>query len=446
MPKAYPVVGMGSDVFVQKSKRALSQVAGNLTVEDGVIVSDSPDGIVRVAGSTLFTGDCTFDCALHTTTLESREGSITVGNLLVERLIRIKEGELVVQGTLSAPRMEVDRRVQVSGDLTCADNRVGGSLEVGGKTKAERVSVGGRFVGASDAEAQSIDVGGSVEILGTTKAGRVNVGGKFQGKGRVEVDSVNVGGTFSSDSDVKIGDLHVGGSVSIAGGMIDRRAKVGGLMESTGELHFGQICVGGRLQIETGTGRGIDVGGQVATKGDLRFEMLEVGGEAGIGGSATGQRVGIGGGIDVSGNLDLSGELKVGGYAHVVGKAKARSMQVGGRIKAESAVADEEIETTVLLTPDGTRARRIQIGRDGEAQGTLTASQIIIGEKSRVEDLHGGSVEMRRGSRARNIHAKSLDIESDCTITGEVLYTEGLRADRNVGFARKPEKVEKLPE
>lgn len=437
---------MAGDVIVKKSKRALSEVAGDLTVEDGVIVSDSADGVVRVAGATLFTGECTFDCALQTGSLESKEGNMSVGDLSVERFIRIKEGELRVQGGLSAPRMDVDRRVQVSGDLTCADNRVGGSLEVGGKTKAERISVGGRFMSASDAETASIDVGGSVEILGTTKGGKVNVGGKFHGKGRVEIDSVNVGGTFATDSDVKIGDLNVGGSVAIAGGMIDRRAKVGGRLESTGELQFGQISVGGRLQMETGTGRGIDVGGQVTTKGDLRFEMLEVGGQAGIGGDATGQGVGIGGGIDVSGNLELSGELKVGGYADVVGKAKARSMHVGGRIKAKSAEADEEIETTALITADGARARRIQIGRNGEAQGTLTAEQIIVGEKSRVEDLHGGSVELRRGSRARNIHAGSVEIESDCTITGEVVYTEGLRADRDVGFARKPEKVEKLPE
>jgi hypothetical protein len=70
---------------------------------------------------------------------------------------------------------------------------------------------------------------------------------------------------------------------------------------------------------------------------------------------------------------------------------------------------------------------------------------IIVKDRSRVEDIHGDDVQLRRGCRAGAVYGKRVSIEGGCDVD-RVEYTESLRADPSVSFRSAPQKVEKLPE
>jgi len=52
---------------------------------------------------------------------------------------------------------------------------------------------------------------------------------------------------------------------------------------------------------------------------------------------------------------------------------------------------------------------------------------------------------MEERSKARNVYAKNIYLERGCRIAGEIKYTEELRKEEDVHFAREPEKTERLP-
>jgi cytoskeletal protein CcmA (bactofilin family) len=87
----------------------------------------------------------------------------------------------------------------------------------------------------------------------------------------------------------------------------------------------------------------------------------------------------------------------------------------------------------------------IEIDRRGEVEGPIVAKKILIRERARVEDIYGGDVILRKGCRAVNVYAERLTIENDCRISGNIKYSDTLRADHDTRLAREPEKTEKLP-
>jgi cytoskeletal protein CcmA (bactofilin family) len=90
-------------------------------------------------------------------------------------------------------------------------------------------------------------------------------------------------------------------------------------------------------------------------------------------------------------------------------------------------------------------AEYIELGRRGEAEGPLIAKTVLVRDRGRVEDVYAESVTLRRDCRARNIYASKVQIESGCRISGDVKYTDSLKAEHNVTFSTEPEKTEKLP-
>jgi cytoskeletal protein CcmA (bactofilin family) len=117
---------------------------------------------------------------------------------------------------------------------------------------------------------------------------------------------------------------------------------------------------------------------------------------------------------------------------------------VGGEIKAVMVEASGEIEADTITTTKGVKARRIRI-KGGKAKGTIVADEIVVEEDSRVDDVYADSVELRRDSSARNVYAADIRIESGCSVSGDIQYTNSLRAERNIDYASEPKKVEKLP-
>jgi cytoskeletal protein CcmA (bactofilin family) len=115
-------------IIVKRTTKSLTRVDGDLEIENATVTSNSPDNTVHVKGSTLCYNDCTFDCNLRTSDLEGRGKKILVeGNLIVEHSVKIRRGELYVRGNMSTERMEVERQVEVSGDLN--SKRVGSELK-----------------------------------------------------------------------------------------------------------------------------------------------------------------------------------------------------------------------------------------------------------------------------------------------------------------------------
>jgi len=138
--------------------------------------------------------------------------------------------------------------------------------------------------------------------------------------------------------------------------------------------------------------------------------------------------------------------LRVGGKADVSGVLEAGSVRVGGSVRADRINARTEIQSNSIHTIGGARAVRIEIGRRGEARGPLVAEEVVVGEDAEVEDIYGGVVTLRRGSRIRNVYAVDLRVENGVELREHVVYSDHLRVDRRVSFFSQPEKAEKLPQ
>jgi cytoskeletal protein CcmA (bactofilin family) len=425
--------------------KQIDEVDGDLIVYDATVRASTPGGVIIVHGVTECNDDCIFESSLETTELRGSSGDILVkGDLKATRLVKLKSGRLEVDGNLVTPKIEGDRSVDVSGDMDAGLARVGGSLTVEGDVKATRVDVGGSFKVFSQADIEEIDVGGTVTIERVAKIGLINVGGSFKGNGPVEADKIDVGGSVRIKGEANVNEIDVGGTVKLEGGKVGN-IKVGGTLKSSRPLNFGNISVGGSVKISGGVGREIDVGGTFKSDGDLEFVNIDVGGTVKIDGDAKGRNIDVGGTVSVNGNLDLSEDLRVGGKAAVDGILKARTVRVGGKVEAFKIEALDEISTNTLRTTEGAKAEKIMIGRKGEAEGPLIANRILVRERARVEDVYGGTVVLRKGSRANNVYAERLTIENDCRITGYVKYTDTLIADKDARLSMDPEKTEKLP-
>jgi cytoskeletal protein CcmA (bactofilin family) len=220
---------------------------------------------------------------------------------------------------------------------------------------------------------------------------------------------------------------------------------VGGTFRSTQPLRFGTIKVGGKVELAGGEGGDIHVGGILRSDGDLSFGTIKVGGESELLGSCSGVNASVGGLMDVRDNLSLSGSLKVGGKAEIGQNVQAGSIKVGGHLTADKAEAVNEIETQNLRTRLGARAGTIDIKKKGEVEGPLVAGKVTIGERARVEDVHGDFVELRAGVRARNVYAAEVIVESGSRVQGQIKYTRRIEAEDGAVFAQEPERVEELP-
>jgi len=435
---------LGYDEAVRRGVRALGKVGGRLLVDDAAVEAVS-GGLVEVSDLTECLGNCSFRCSLSTGSLESRHGDVGVdGDLRAGGPVEVRDGSLSVGGILAAERVKVRKRLDVRGGLDAGDVSVGGSLGVEGPAKANRLDAGGTVECASGLDADLIDVGGSVRVSGATRSSRIDVGGKFVGDG-VVADDVDVGGSFEA-GEVDIGKIDVGGTINLGGGVVRREADVGGKFESSKPLRFERLDAGGKIHLSGGEGGELRAGGKLTSYGSLSFKVIQVGGTVELDGDASGEAVEVGGTLRVHGGLRLSGGLRVGGKADVSGVLEAGSVRVGGSVRADRINAKTEIQSNSIHTIGGARAVRIEIGRRGEARGPLVAEEVVVGEDAEVEDVYGGVVTLRRGSRIGNVYAVDLRVENGVELREHVVYSDHLRVDRRVSFSSQPEKAEKLPQ
>jgi hypothetical protein len=438
------VVSLDYDEVVRRGVRALGKVGGRLLVENAAVEAAS-GGLVEVSDVTQCLGSCFFRCGLVTGSLESRDGDVGVdGDLRAGGLVEVREGRLMVGGTLTAERVKVRKSLEIKGGLDAGDVSVGGSLQVEGPSKAGRIDVGGSVECASGLDADLVDVGGSVRVSGATRSSRIDVGGKFVGDG-VVADDVDVGGSFEA-GEVDVGKIDVGGTIRLGGGVVRREADVGGRLESSKPLGFERLDAGGKIWLSGGEGGEIRAGGSLTNSGALKFSAIQVGGTVELDGDASGQAVEVGGTLSVHGGLKLSGGLRVGGKADVSVGLEAGHVRVGGSVRADSINARTEIQSNSIYTVKGAKAARIEIGRRGEARGPLVADEIVIGDDAEVDDIYGGVVTLRRGSRVGNVYAVDLRVENNVEFRERVMYSDHLRLDRRVSFSAPPEKTEKLPQ
>jgi cytoskeletal protein CcmA (bactofilin family) len=232
----------------------------------------------------------------------------------------------------------------------------------------------------------------------------------------------------------------------VGGGKI-HQIDVGGSFESKDRLEFGNIDVGGVVRL-TGGSRGDDVrvGGSFKVEGDLMFKSIYVGGKVEITGTGEGYEVEVGGKVRVGRMLKLTGDLDVGGKADVSGDIYARNIKIGGILLSKKVTVEEGVEVGGRIeTLEGVTGHLIEIRRRGEVRGSLRGDHIIIGRQATAEDIYGKTIELKRGAYARNVYGEIIIIESDCHINGKIQYTNQLKANEHISFAKPPQKVEKLP-
>jgi cytoskeletal protein CcmA (bactofilin family) len=165
-----------------------------------------------------------------------------------------------------------------------------------------------------------------------------------------------------------------------------------------------------------------------------------------INGDAIGRSVGVGGLFHTTGKVKLEEGLSVGGAAEVGGTIEAESVKVGGAVRAESVVASRSIETHKIRTVKGAKADRIEIDRRGEALGPLVGREVVLQRGAYAEDVWGDRVVLLRGARARNVYAGVFEAEEGSDVTGSILFTVELLAERGCHFTAQPAKAEKLPD
>ena len=434
---------MSGGVEVRKASRKLTVVEGDLFVEDSEVIAELE--AVNVSGGTECHGYCSFLGSLLTEYLEGRRGDVQIkGNLDAKKYVNVK-GNLDVSGHLHSDRLHVRQRVLVGGAFDVSDVNVGGALEISGQAKADKVSVGGSLRCGSDVDFGRVNVGGTVNISGSTKSERIDVGGVFRGDGKVISDDIDVGGTFEA-GEVSVGKIDVGGTAKIGGGQVTRKVDVGGTFRSSGPLIFNIIDVGGTVSLSGGKGEDIEVGGKLVSEGSLTFNRLRAGGTIDINGDAVGKRIDVGGTLNVNGSIRLSEQLKAGGRAEAQDQIEADSIQVGGSLSADVIRVLRTIEVSKLMTSKGAKAKRIEIRRRGAARGPIIGEEVTIKEDAEVEDVWGDVVVLMSGARARNIYAGVFYAEAGSDVTGSILFTRELRAERGCRFQAQPTKADKLPE
>jgi len=405
---------MAEGTKVERGKTAeVDTVEGDLTLGAGSRIRPRSQDKVVVKGVTTCEGDCEVLSGMEAGSIRGEEGRVRVqGDLLVQGSVELDEGELIVDGLVSARDIDVGRRLSIAKDLHCTTVDIGGSLDVGGDTETERVSVGG-----------------SVSVQGRLKAKKLDVGGSVRVKGLVDLD-----------------ELDVGGAASVGGGRIDN-VSVGGTFESIDKLSFKKLDVGGIAKIAAGEGQGkITVGGIFNVDGSLEFDALDVGGKVDIKGPIKGRDVNVGGEMGTGGNATIAGRLRVGGYAKVGGELNAGNVEVGGSLVAEICLAEDVIAGGEIRTKRGTKAKRFEIGREGKVWGPIVADEVKIGRGAEVEDVYADRLMMDEDSSAHNAYAKVACLGPGAKVSGQLLYTESIMLGEGVKVASGPKKVEKLPE
>lgn len=190
----------------------------------------------------------------------------------------------------------------------------------------------------------------------------------------------------------------------------------------------------------------ISVGGVLKIEGDIELDELEVGGTVTVKGSLKGKRVEVGGVLKTDGNALIEDILKVGGATKVGGELKSGKVIVGGSLEADACFAEEVKVGGKVETQKGVRAKVFEIGRRGKVLGPIIAEQVKIGAEAKAEDIYAIRLKLEENSSTRNVYAKEAYLNSGCTVTGELLYTDRLEMGHDVEIRTEPKKVEKLPE
>ncbi|MEM2452325.1 MAG: hypothetical protein QW481_05010, partial [Candidatus Methanomethylicia archaeon] len=222
---------------------------------------------------------------------------------------------------------------------------------------------------------------------------------------------------------------------------------VGGKLESHGYIKFDTINVGGSLKIIEGCeGEKVIVGGKMVVEGPTKIKSMDIGGKADIRGNFTGDNVKIGGKMEVNGWIKISGGISVGGIIRVNEDVDVKWLEVGGKVKARSIIAEEYIDVGgEIETDNGAKAKIIKLGKRGKAKGPLIGGEIHLGRESEVEDIYAENLVMGSESEAENIYVKTAVIRDECTIHGKIYYTEKIEVGRNVHLTFEPQKVQELP-
>jgi cytoskeletal protein CcmA (bactofilin family) len=363
----------------------LSVVEGDLVIgRQATVKGKNMPPKVTVLGVVKCSEGAVFQCSLSAESFEGEGDIVIQGDLEVKDRIRMDIGHLSITGKVKAKKIDVDS------DLT-----VGGNLEVKDYTRAQDIDVGGSFSALGEVDAKKIKVRSSAII----KGGHVN--------------DIEVGGSFESRSLLEFGLIDVEGAVKL-----------------TGKNRGGYIIVGGSCKVD----------------GNLKFGKIHSGGVVEISESATGDSLNIGGAVRVGSSLQLSGKLDVGGQVEIGEVLTAMEIDVGSNLKARKVSASKNAKvggsiTTIL----GVAVGSLEIGRRSEVKGPIRANEVIIGDRASVEDIHAKNIFVGERTRARNLYGENITIESGCHVSGEVYYTESLRTERNVFFAKTPNKVNKLP-
>jgi cytoskeletal protein CcmA (bactofilin family) len=388
-------------------------VEGDLLVGDGATVKAKSGERVVVKGKVEFEGDSDVLSSLEARDLRGKRCRVNIsGDLIVSGSIYIEDGDLVTEGQLVAKDVDVDRRVVVRGNLKCEMLSVGGSLEVGG-----------------DVEAVDLSVGGSVTTHGSLKGSVLKVGGSFDVDGIAELER-----------------LEVGGRARVGGGSIDR-VDVGGTFESTGKLKFGRIDVGGTVRLAACEGEGkVSVGGVLRVEGDFTFDEVSVGGTLEVLGSAEGNSVDVGGTVKVSEDAVFRRALNVGGFAGIRRELRAGSVSVGGSLETEVCLADKVRVGGRVETQRGVKSKLFEIGKHGKVIGPVVAEHVEARDNAELDDVYAGLLVMGRGSSARNVYVKRAVLESECKVSGELIYTEELELGERLRLRSEPKRAEQLPE
>ena len=75
----------------------------------------------------------------------------------------------------------------------------------------------------------------------------------------------------------------------------------------------------------------------------------------------------------------------------------------------------------------------------------MQADRVTLQPKVRAGTIYANEIEMQENSKAKNVFADIIIMESGANVSGKLQYTDSFDAEDGVKAAKKAEKVKALP-
>jgi len=380
-------------VVKKRSRMKLSIVDGDLRIKKGATII-AKEGTIVVNGK-----------------VKNKGGFKCKGNLEA-RSVESDKGSIIIYGDLKVDReASADKKLIVHGNVEAESLSAGMTVSVDGKCKAESVSAGMTVKLKGEVDVESVSAGMKAEIQGNGKVGKISAGMR-----------ANVYGTIEG------GKVSAGMKAVLIGGSFEK-ASVGMSLITKNDIKIEKASAGMKLKFKgNAIVESASAGMTVKASKNLTFDKISAGFKIKAGGELSGESASAGFGIIGNSNVEIRSSASAGF------KLKAANNIIGGKISTGRKIIAKHI-----------KAKQVQVGKRGRIIGIVEADRVILLPRVCASNIYATELEMQEKSKAKNVFADHIIVESGARLSGKIQYTGSFDAEDGAKIRGKPEKVKALP-